>query len=132
MIAPVQDIAVLRRRMGEDAFGFSFIPAPDAYAGKPAFGAFGWKLGIPGQSAHKAEAETFAAFLAEKAPYLAEKLSAVPGNAANPSPAAQNDPHYSKAWDLYISGDFIQESADAEEAAELAELFRRELTGLFP
>ncbi|MDR1862694.1 MAG: extracellular solute-binding protein [Treponema sp.] len=130
MIAPVQDAEILRRRMGEESFGFSSIPAPGSYSGKPVFGAFGWSLGISPRSGRKEEAGTFAAFLAERSSYLAEKLHAVPGNAGNPSPAAQNDPFYSKAWDLCISGDFIQDFAEIRESADLAAVFRGELPHL--
>jgi multiple sugar transport system substrate-binding protein len=131
MIAAVQDTEILRRRMGEDAFGFSSIPAPDSRSGKPVFGVFGWSLGISAQSSHTEEAKIFAAFLSERGSYLAEKLHAVPGNAGSPSPAVQNDPFYSKAWDLYIAGDFIQESPWTEEAADLPAAFREELVRLF-
>jgi multiple sugar transport system substrate-binding protein len=131
MIAAVQDAEILRRRMGEDSFGFSSIPAPDAHFRKPVFGAFGWSLGISNQSSYKEEAKIFAAFLAEQGSYLAEKLHAVPGNAGGPSPVSQNDPLYSKAWDLYISGDFIQEPAGIEGMADLPAVFREELTRLF-
>jgi multiple sugar transport system substrate-binding protein len=130
MISAVQDTEILRRSMGEDAFGFSSIPAPDPYSGKPVFGSFGWSLGISGQSAYKDEAKIFAAFLAEQGSYLAEKLHAVPGNAGSPSPAARQDPFYSKAWDLYISGDFIREPAGTEVAADPAAAFREELARL--
>jgi multiple sugar transport system substrate-binding protein len=130
MIAAVQDAEILRRRMGEDSFNFSSIPGPDAYSGKPVFGAFGWSLGISSQSAYKEEAKIFAAFLAEQGSYLAEKLHAVPGNAGSPSPASQKDPFYSKAWDLYISGDFIREPAGPEGAADPAAAFREELARL--
>jgi multiple sugar transport system substrate-binding protein len=132
MIAAVQDAEILRHRMGEGSFSFSSVPAPDAHSGKPVFGAFGWSLGISGQSAHKGEAKIFAAFLAEQGARLAEKLRAVPGNTASSSPAAQEDPFYSKAWDLYISGDFIQEPAGTERTAEPAAAFREELAGYLP
>jgi multiple sugar transport system substrate-binding protein len=128
MIAAVQDAEILRRRMGEDSFGFSSIPAPDSPFAKPVFGAFGWSLGISAQSSHKEEAKIFAAFLAERGSYLAEKLHAVPGNSGGPSPAARKDPFYSKAWDLYIAGDFIREPAGTEETAAA---FREELDRLF-
>jgi ABC-type glycerol-3-phosphate transport system substrate-binding protein len=127
MIAAVQDAEILRRRMG-DSFGFSSIPAPGSQAGKPVFGVFGWSLGISGQSAYKEEAKIFAAFLAEQGAYLSEKLHAVPGNAASPSPAVQKDPFYSKAWDLYISGDFIRAPAGTEGTADPA-AFRDQFGG---
>jgi multiple sugar transport system substrate-binding protein len=130
MIAPVQDTEILRRRMGEDSFGFSSIPASGSYSGKLVLGAFGWSLGISNQSAHKEEAKIFAAFLAEQSSYLSEKLRAVPGSAGSPSPAVQKDPFYSKAWDLYISGDFIQQPAGAE-GTDLPESFREDLARLF-
>jgi multiple sugar transport system substrate-binding protein len=131
MIAPVQDTEILRRRMGEDSFGFSSIPASGSYSGKPVFGAFGWSLGISNQSIYKEEAKIFAAFLAEQSSYLSEKLRAIPGNAGSPSPAVQKDPFYSKAWDLYISGDFIQEPAGSGGTEDLPEAFREDLARLF-
>jgi multiple sugar transport system substrate-binding protein len=131
MIAPVQDAEILRRRMGEDAFSFSSIPASESCSGKPVFGAFGWSLGISGQSAYKEEAKIFAAFLAGQGSYLSEKLHAVPGNAGSPSPSVRKDPFYSKAWDLYISGDFIREPARTEGTADPAAVLRENYEGSF-
>jgi multiple sugar transport system substrate-binding protein len=128
MTAPVQDAEILRRRMGEDSFGFSSIPGSDSYSGKPVFGAFGWSLGISSQSSHKDEARIFAAFLAERGSWLAEKIHAVPGNPGSPPPASQKDPFYSKAWDLCISGEFVQEFAETDETAAA---FREKLVRLF-
>jgi multiple sugar transport system substrate-binding protein len=127
IIAPVQNIEIFRRRMGEAAFSFTAIPGPESYSGKPGFGAFGWSLGISRQSRYKEEAGAFVSFLLGKSAYLAEQLGAVPGNGSNPPPAAQKDPFYSKAWDLYIAGEFIQEFSELEEAEETEKAFRQEL-----
>jgi multiple sugar transport system substrate-binding protein len=115
MTGPVQDIEILRREMGESAFGFTTLPVPDSYSGKPVFGASSFCAAVSRRSAYPEDARIFAAFLAEKAPFLAEKLHAVPGAAGNPPPSAPADSFYSKAWDLYTAGDLIQEAPDLDE-----------------
>jgi multiple sugar transport system substrate-binding protein len=121
IIAPVQDTEIFRRLMGDEAFGFTSIPTPESHSGKPAFGAFGWGLGISRQSRYKEEAGVFVSFLAERGSFLAERLHAVPGAGSNPSPEVQSriqaDPFYSKAWDLYIAGDFIRDLPETEPSA---------------
>jgi multiple sugar transport system substrate-binding protein len=145
IIAPVQDAEIFSSRMSPGAegrippggaFGFTAIPVPGGHSGKPAFGAFGWTLGISRQSRYKEEAGVFISFLAEKASYLAEKLHAVPGNRTNPPAVqAQNGSLYStawdsKAWDLYIACDFIREFAGLKETARLEAAFTEELAFL--
>jgi multiple sugar transport system substrate-binding protein len=113
MIGPIQEIETFRREMGE-RFGFTALPVPDGYTGKPVFGASFWSLGIYAGSGYSEEAGIFMDFLAEKAPVLTEKLHAVPGAASNPPSSTPGDPFYSKAWDLYTAADLIRESPDLD------------------
>ncbi|MDR1566537.1 MAG: extracellular solute-binding protein [Treponema sp.] len=123
MICPIQEIEALRRNM-EGGFGFTALPVPDGYAGKPVFSASSWSLGLYDGSGYPEEAGIFMDFLAEKAPVLAEKLHAVPGAASNPPSLTLADPFYSKAWDLYTAGDLIRESPALEgEITALLDFF---------
>jgi multiple sugar transport system substrate-binding protein len=106
-----QDIEVFKKAMGENSFGVTSIPVPDGYAGKPLFGSTAWGIGISKQSAWGGEARIFAAFLEEKKAVLAEKTRAVPGSGESPA-QTPTDPLYAKVWDLYTSGDIIQEFID--------------------
>lgn len=119
MIGPIQEVETLRRNIG-DAFGFTALPVPDGYAGKPVFGASSWNLGIYAGSGYPEEAGIFMDFLAEKAPVLTEKLHAIPGAASNPPSSTPADPFYSKAWDLYTAGDLIQESPELDGKIQAA------------
>jgi multiple sugar transport system substrate-binding protein len=131
MIASTADIALLRERMGEDAFGITAIPPPDNYAGRAVFGTGGWTVGIYSGSKHKEEAAIFTAFLSEKASLLSQKLQAIPGTGGGFPPQAAENPFYSKAWDLAISSDLAQEFSGLPGEYKLEEAFRKELLELF-
>ena len=158
MIAPISNIAIVRERMGEEAFGISSIPLPDQlqtarrsssqenYSQKPFFASSAWTVGVNSASPHKEEAILFASFLSGKAAFLSEKAKAVPGAA---SPAAVSgtpddsrangrsssfsfliDPFYSKAWDIAIAGENARDF-DGLPWSELEEIFKEKLRELF-
>lgn len=127
MIAPAGDIEFVKEHMGDGAFGISSVPQPDNYAGKTFYGTAGWTVGIYSGSAHKEEAELFAAFLAEKTALLSEQTKAAPGAT---TPAAP-DPLYSKVWDIAIAGESARDFSGLPGEYQLEGIFREELSALF-
>jgi multiple sugar transport system substrate-binding protein len=97
MIAPAQEIEVLRSRLGEEGFGLTALPAADPYTGKPAIGLSRWYACISSASRYKNEAWAFLSFLSARAERLAEAAHAVPGAGIYP----REDPFYAKAFDIY-------------------------------
>jgi ABC-type glycerol-3-phosphate transport system substrate-binding protein len=131
MIGSAEDIENLRRAMGEGSVGYTSIPVPDTYSGKPIFGSGGWSLAITRESTYKDEARGFIQFFIEQSSRLAEGW-------AIPEHGNHNEPHdsfYSKAWELYITGDLIREFSgikrDELEINSLDTIFREELINLF-
>jgi multiple sugar transport system substrate-binding protein len=119
MIGPVQAVKKFRDRMGEAAFSITSIPGPDGYTGKPVFFSGGYRLGIFRQSNNKKEAEVFISFLKEKTELIGEAWGMVPGGGGNPPPLSSADSLYSKAWELYISGDMVQGPLGGNAVREL-------------
>ncbi|MDR2535941.1 MAG: extracellular solute-binding protein [Treponema sp.] len=109
MIASVQDIEIIRKRMGDRGFGITTIPGPDVYLGKPAFGLTNWYAGISRESKHKALAWEFVDFLAKQSPLLAAGSHAVPGSGNGLEEYLKGDSFYSKAYNIYEGGNGIQE-----------------------
>ena len=150
MIAPTRDIALVRERLGDEAFGITVVPVPDNYTGKPFFAAETWTTGVHSGSAQKEEAGLFAAFLAGKASLLSDKARAFPGtDVSPPAPVPSNlrfgaesgnssvtgrsspqDVFYSKVRDIAISGEIAQDFTGLLWA-ELEGIFKEELSSLF-
>jgi len=126
VIAPASEIGFVRERMGDEAFGVTSVPAPDNYAGKSFFAVSAWTVGVFSASAHKEEAKLFAAFLAENAAYLSDKINAIPGSSTTPV----YDAFYSKVWDIEIAGEMAQDFSGLNWT-ELEESFMEELSALF-
>jgi multiple sugar transport system substrate-binding protein len=131
MIAPVQDIEVIRKYVGDKAFGVTTIPRPDGYQGKPAFGLTTWYAGISKGSAHKEQAWEFIAFLAKQSPLLAAASRAVPGSGNGLEEYLKGDTFYSKAYNIYEGGDGIQEFAGYPAVHVLDFIVREELYHIF-
>jgi multiple sugar transport system substrate-binding protein len=129
ILGRVQDIEILKRELGESHFGLTSIPPPDSYSGKSIFGASRWALAPSQIGTHQEEAKTFISFLHEKKSILAENTHAVPG--AGNNPPAILDALYSKAWDIFIAGDLVQEFNNTAGEAEREETFREEFLKLF-
>jgi len=121
MIAPAINIELVRKRMGDDAFSVSSVPAPDNFSGKTYNASCGWTLGVNTNSAFREEAKIFADFIAGKAPALSEKL--IPRNRAQ-------DPFCSKVWDIAIAGESAREITGLPWG-KLEEAFNEELSVLF-
>ena len=125
MVASTRYIALVRERMGEDAFNITTIPIPDNLAGTQFLASLGWTVGVHSQSAHKEQARLFAAFLAGRAPFLAE-------NARGAVPAAPVvDPFYSRIWEIALTGETAGDFSGIIKEPELEGIFREELPALF-
>lgn len=131
MICPVDNIPALRKRMGDRAFGITQIPGSATYAGKPAIGPSLWYAGISSSCEHPDQAWTFLAFLAEKSPFLAAQVQAVPGDINSPGVYIQEDEFYSKAWEIYETSELIQEFSGFSRRDELETIVREELRAFF-
>jgi ABC-type glycerol-3-phosphate transport system substrate-binding protein len=131
MIGSVEDIPFLRKQMGDSAFGITLIPVPADYAGKPVLGPSQWYAGISSAGEHPDQAWAFLAFLAEKSPFLAAQVRAVPGSGGRPGAYIREDEFYSKAWDMYEASDVIQEFSGFPGGDELEGIIREELPFLF-
>ena len=127
MIAPISDLKLVSKGMGDGAFGITSVPVPDNYAGKSFYGAAGWTIGVYSASAHKEEANLFAAFLSEKASLLSEETDAIPCIDAPPATEILQ----SKAWDIAIAGENAKDFSAIPGEHELEGIFREELTALF-
>ena len=131
MIASVADIHLLRRRMGEDAFGITLVPGESSFEGKPVLGLTSWRLGIPRSAAHKDEARAFLSFLLERGPLIAEKAHAVPGSLGKTMDFNAAYPLYSKAYDMYTAGETVQEFSGLSGVGQFESLVREQLYFLF-
>ncbi|MDR1100565.1 MAG: extracellular solute-binding protein [Treponema sp.] len=131
MIGSVEDIPFLRKQMGDSAFGITLIPVPANYAGKPVLGPSQWYAGISSACEYPDQAWAFLSFLAEKSPFLAAQVRAVPGSGSRPGAYIREDEFYSKAWDMYEASDVIQEFSGFPGGDELEDIIREELLPLF-
>jgi multiple sugar transport system substrate-binding protein len=129
MVGSAKDINTLVKRMGKESFGITTVPVPDSYVGKPVFGISAWHGGISRSSPHRENARLFLSFLEKKSGFIAEKAHAIPGSGK--VSGIEEDPLYSKAWDMYAGGDIIQEFAMVPRLAELETAFREELYLVF-
>ena len=126
MIAPARYIDQVRARLGEDAFSVSTLPVPDTYNGWSYYNSTGWTLGIAAASSQREEVINFGNFLAQRLPLYAEQVRAMPNTN---TPLFNQDPHYSKVWDIFISSG---ETRDFEGLPwiEIEGIFREELQAL--
>ena len=131
MIASIQDVEVIRKRMGDANFGITTIPVPDLYSGKPAFGLTNWYVGISRESRYKNEAWTFISYLARRSPILAAASYAVPGSGNGLEDYLTGDAFYSKAYRIYEGGDGIQEFAGYPAVHILDYIVREEIFNMF-
>jgi ABC-type glycerol-3-phosphate transport system substrate-binding protein len=125
MIGSAEDMELLRTGLG-NALDYTAIPVPDNYTGRPLFGRGGWDLAINRNSSQKKEAMQFISFLLEHSLVLAHGW-AIPENY---NPAIPSDYFYSKAQELYISGDLVQDFSK-QRPRDLDIVFRDELMKLF-
>jgi multiple sugar transport system substrate-binding protein len=131
ILGPVSDIPRIREQ--GPVFGVTAIPAPARYIGKPAFGLSSWYAGIPRAGRHREEALAFFSFLANRAAQpgapartILAALDRPPGG----DPAGE-DPLYTKALDIYESGDRPQDLYGIPRNPELETILREELYRMF-
>lgn len=105
--ASTHDIPLLRKKMGDGAFGITAIPGS---VGKYNIGLSGCYAGISSNCAYPDEAWTFLVFLIEQSSSLCEELKAVPGVVSGLFPGAyiKDDPFYLKAWNIFESSEIVQ------------------------
>ena len=133
MISSAEDIEFFRQELGTANFDYTAIPVPDLYSGRPIFGSGGWNLAIARKSEFKDEARIFINYLMEQSQLLAEGWAILEnGNFNYPMDNYPRDQFYSKAWELYINGDLVQETSRNSDHDRLRDrIFRNELIELF-
>jgi multiple sugar transport system substrate-binding protein len=117
--------------MGADAFGITVIPPDASYAGKPVLTMTGWCLGTPRDSENHEAALEFLSFLRERSSAIAENAHAVPGNGSNTISYINNDPLYSKAYDMYAAGEMVQEFIGLSRIGEIETIVLEQIAALF-
>lgn len=130
MIAAVEDIESIRRKMGGTGFGISTIPHNDDFSGgRPVFGIRNVYVGVRNESERKDEAWDFISFLSGYTPAIASAVHALPGNGNTPS--LSNDDLYTKAYDMYESSEQVREFTGLPNVGALDAAVRDSLTALF-
>jgi multiple sugar transport system substrate-binding protein len=127
MIAPAQDIEVLRQRIGETGFGITTLPVSDMYTGKSVIGLSRWYACISSHSQYKSEAWTFLSFLSSRAAALANAAHAVPGTGIYP----RDDTLYAKAYDIYENSEVTNELIDLPRIHTLETIVWEEVKNMF-
>ena len=127
MIAPVQDIEALRRRIGEVGFGITTLPVSDTYAGKSVIGLSRWYACISSHSQYKSEAWAFLSFLSSRAAALADAADAVPGTGIYP----RDDAFYAKAYDIYENAEVTDELIGLPRMHTLETIVWEEVKNMF-
>jgi multiple sugar transport system substrate-binding protein len=132
MVASVEDIEAIRKKMGDTSFGISTIPVPDNFSGKPVFGATGTSIGIGSQSKRKETAWAFISYLSEHSPAIAKAVHSIPGNGNTPSPdSLEGNLFYAKAYDMYEGADVVQEFTGARRVRRLDAAVRDALLAMY-
>jgi multiple sugar transport system substrate-binding protein len=132
MTASAREIAFLRR----SAYGVNFgvTAMPSTAPGKNRLGLSGIYAGISGNCTLPEEAWNFLAFIAEKSPVLAAALGAVPGSFPNAflDEYIEQDPLYSKAWDIFEAADIVAYDGTQPEEKEISRSIREKLAAVLP
>ena len=128
MIASSRVIPYLRQRMGDSVFGITTIPDP-VTGGRYNINISAIYAGISTDCEYPEEALRFLEFIIERSIFLCEELEAVPGVVTSiiPGDYVENDPFYTKAWDIFesawiINGFYGNLNAQNYERAFLEEL----------
>ncbi|MDR0375091.1 MAG: extracellular solute-binding protein [Treponema sp.] len=131
MVASVEDIETVRRRMGDTSFGVTTIPHSDDFAGsRPVFGVRNAYAGIRKGSERKEDAWAFISYLAGHSPLLANAIHALPGN-GNTLVSSKNDSFYEKVYDMYESSEQMREFIGVPAVRTLDAVVRDALAALF-
>lgn len=126
--ASLPDIHLIRRRMGDEAFGITIVPPSQDYPGKTGLDLSGWYIGINRQSSNKEAAWAFLSFLMEKAPVIAAAAHTIPVNTVD---YVEEDPFYAKAYDIYAAAEAGSALTGITESEGLALIIHEELRNLF-
>jgi multiple sugar transport system substrate-binding protein len=131
MIASIEDIEAVRRKMGDTSFGVTTVPHPDDFAGsRPIFGVRNAYAGIRKDSKRKEEAWAFISYLAGQSPLLANAIHALPGNGNTPV-SSKDDSLYKKVYDMYESSEQVREFIGVPDVRALDAVVRDALDALF-
>jgi ABC-type glycerol-3-phosphate transport system substrate-binding protein len=135
ILASARDIALLERNTNGITFGITALPA--AALGKNRLGLSSIYAGISSACTLPDEAWIFLAFIAGKKQILAETVGAVPGAIPDtgngsfpgtfPGEYIEQNPFYSKAWDIFEAGEIIEYRPD-QQSDEINNLIRVKLT----
>jgi multiple sugar transport system substrate-binding protein len=130
MIASVDDIETIRKKMGDTSFGVTTVPYPDDFSGnRPIFGVRSSYLGIRNGCDRQEEALAFISFISERAPALAAALHVFPGNGSTPL-FLENNSLYAKAYDIFEGGVQVREFDGAPRVQNLNAAVQDSLTAM--
>ena len=132
MIASSRAIPYLRQRMGDSAFGITTIPDP-VTGGRYNINISAIYTGINTACEYPGEAWQFLEFITERSAFLCEELNAVPGIVTSIIPGSyiEDDPFYTKAWDIFESAWIIDGFSGNPNAQEYERAFLEELRVFF-
>jgi len=108
MLASARDIVFVRDRVPGVNFDITAVPA--VALGRNRLGVSGIYAGISSTSTQPDTAWAFLVFVAGRSHLLASSLGAVPGSffISFPSRYIEEDPMYSKAWDLFEAAEIVE------------------------
>jgi multiple sugar transport system substrate-binding protein len=135
LIASTRYIPMLRKKMGDNAFGITAIPGRAASEARGKYGIVlsGYYSAISSGCAYPDEAWNFLLFLNEKRLFLCKKLYAVPGVVSEPVSLnyTKNDPFYSKAMDIFESSEIVHGFSGKKGGDNFESIVRWEMFVLF-
>ena len=129
MIGSIADTKKLK--MTNLNFSITTIPAPVSYTKKSVFHLSIWYAGINSKSEHQEEAKDFVSFLKKNSESIAMAAYAVPGNGTLNRELANNDPYYSKAFDMYEASEMVRELYNSPYFNRLNSIIYREIELMF-
>ena len=131
MTASSRDIPLLQR--SAQGINFSITAIPQTAHSKNRLGLSEIYGGISTACAQPDEAWAFLAFLAGRKQALEEALNAVPGShpSAYPGSYVENDPLYSKAWDIFEAADIVEYHPAGPLEEETSRIIREKLEEAF-
>ena len=132
MIASSGSIPFLREQMGDNAFGITTIPGSDL-AGLYNISLSGIYAGIGANCGYPDEAWQFLLFLAGQSSLICETLKAVPGVVSDiiPGDFVRDDPFYSKAHDIFVSSEVVENFSAKPDAGKYENIFLEEVRFFF-
>ena len=131
MLASARDILFLRD--GSPGVNFDITAVPAMALGRNRLGVSGIYAGISADSAQPDTAWAFLVFVAGRSHLLASALGAVPGSffISFPDRYIEEDPMYSKAWDLFEAAEIVEFPGGDILEVEAGRIIRRMLALAF-